>query len=962
MPELPEVEVVRRGLADHVVGRRISAAGFGSPRVWRRHLAGPEDLAGRVAGNEVVAAERRGKYLWLVLRAPDAHEQALVIHLGMSGQLLVEPADAPARAHLHARFDFADDGPQLRFVDQRTFGGMALADLVPDPQGGAGGGRARPHGVPHPITHIAPDPLEPAFDQGAFLRRLKARHTEVKRALLDQGLVSGIGNIYADEALWRARVHGRRQAADLSRPRLALLLERAREVMLEALGHGGTSFDALYVDVNGRSGYFDRSLHAYGRAGRPCSRCGTPITREAFMNRSSFSCPRCQPRPRRRRAGGGSVAGRRVGSVSDFAGLPALSYPADPDGWSAWLAQRCAANLDAVRGVVEELKAQRPAPAGQVLQRWNDASIALSEAFSASSSMANVHPDPAVRSAAEAAEQEAQKVDTDLSLDRDLYDVLVAADPAGLDADASRLLAHTLRDFRRAGVDRDDATRSRLREISERLTTLTQDFARNIREDVRSVAVRPTALDGLPQDYVDAHPPGADGLVRITTDYPDYVPFRTFSTDAAARRELLLAFLNRAWPGNDAVLREMLDLRAEQARLLGYDDWPDYDTEVKMIRRGQAVADFIERITAAAEEPGRRDIEVLLRRKQQDDPSATGIDGADSAYYAELVRKEQYDVDAQRVRRYFDFAKVRAGLLDVTGRLFGLEYRPVDVPTWHPDVASYDVVVGEDRIGRIHLDLHPREGKYKHAAQFDLARGVVGRQLPEGALVCNFSRGLMEHDEVVTLFHEFGHLVHHVLGGRQRWIRFSGVATEWDFVEAPSQMLEEWAWDADVLRTFASDEAGEPIPVPLVDKMRAAKDFGEASRARTQMFYAAVSYWLHRAPGADLTAQVRQLQERYDLQQPVDGTHMHASFGHLDGYTSGYYTYMWSLVIAKDLFSAFDPADLFDPEVAGRYRDAILAQGGRRDAADLVADFLGRPYSFDAFAAWLAGAADRPAS
>ena len=305
MPELPEVEVVRRGLDDHVVGRRIETAAFFGARVARRHLPGPVDLADRLRDNVVDGAHRRGKYLWLVLEAPDGHRQALVIHLGMSGQLLVEAAAAPRETHLHATFDFADDGPQLRFVDQRTLGGMALAELVPDlsvqylgvPSLSA---VPRAWGVPESIVHIAPDPLDPGFDQGAVIARLKSRHTAVKRSLLDQGLVSGIGNIYADEALWRAQLHGEREAAAVSKPALGRLIEHARDVMLEALGQGGTSFDALYVNVNGASGFFDRALNAYGREGHPCERCGTPIRREAFMNRSSYSCPRCQPRPRGR--------------------------------------------------------------------------------------------------------------------------------------------------------------------------------------------------------------------------------------------------------------------------------------------------------------------------------------------------------------------------------------------------------------------------------------------------------------------------------------------------------------------------------------------------------------------------------------------------------------------------------------------------------------------------------------
>jgi thimet oligopeptidase len=402
-------------------------------------------------------------------------------------------------------------------------------------------------------------------------------------------------------------------------------------------------------------------------------------------------------------------------------------------------------------------------------------------------------------------------------------------------------------------------------------------------------------------------------------------------------------------------LKQMLDLRAEQATLLGYASWPDYDAEVKMIGTGPAIIEFVDRITALSEDAARRDFEVLLERRRQEDPVATTLDPSESMYYGELIRRENFDVDAQEVRRYFDFAKVRAGVLDVTGRLFGVEYVPApDAPVWHEDVAAYDVVADGERLGRIYLDLHPRTGKYKHAAQFDLVPGIAGRQLAEGVLACNFPRGLMEHTDVVTLFHEFGHLVHHVLAGRQRVARFSGVATEWDFVEAPSQMLEEWAWDADVLRTFASDANGSPIPVELVERMRAAKEFGKGYFARTQMFYAALSYRLHMERPADTTALVRELQAAYDLFSYIPDTHFHASFGHLEGYTSAYYTYMWSLVIAKDMFSSFDADDMFAPDVARRYRDRVLARGGSDDAANLVADFLGRPYSFDAFAAWLA--------
>jgi len=292
MPELPEVETVRAGLERHVVGRTVADVQVLHPRVVRRDLAGPAGFAAAMAGRTVKRAERRGKYLWLALD----DDEALLAHLGMSGQLLVGDPDRPLSPHVRARFTFTDGGPDLRFTDQRTFGHLML---VPFAHADADGPAADTRELPAPIAHIAPDPMEAAFDDGDFAARLTRRHTGVKRALLDQSLISGVGNIYADEALWRARLHWARPTETLKRGEVARLLGAVREVLSEALRAGGTSFDTLYVNVNGESGYFDRSLQAYGREGEPCSRCGTPIRREAFMNRSSYSCPHCQPRPRR---------------------------------------------------------------------------------------------------------------------------------------------------------------------------------------------------------------------------------------------------------------------------------------------------------------------------------------------------------------------------------------------------------------------------------------------------------------------------------------------------------------------------------------------------------------------------------------------------------------------------------------------------------------------------------------
>ncbi|MQA14110.1 MAG: bifunctional DNA-formamidopyrimidine glycosylase/DNA-(apurinic or apyrimidinic site) lyase [Pseudonocardiaceae bacterium] len=285
MPELPEVEIVRAGLAEHVAGRAVGAVEVRHPRAIRRHLAGERDFAGRLAGRVLRAACRRGKYLWLELDG----DEAVLAHLGMSGQLRLQPPGTPDEAHLRVLLRFADGGPELRFVDQRTFGGLSVEDLVP-----VGGAL-----LPRPVAHIGRDPLDPAFDFDAVVAAMRGRRTGLKRALLDQTLVSGIGNIYADEALWRARLHWARPTATLTRVQARAVLAAAAEVMIEALAAGGTSFDALYVNVNGRSGYFDRSLAVYGQDGLPCPRCGTAVRRDPFTNRSSYSCPRCQSRPRR---------------------------------------------------------------------------------------------------------------------------------------------------------------------------------------------------------------------------------------------------------------------------------------------------------------------------------------------------------------------------------------------------------------------------------------------------------------------------------------------------------------------------------------------------------------------------------------------------------------------------------------------------------------------------------------
>jgi len=405
------------------------------------------------------------------------------------------------------------------------------------------------------------------------------------------------------------------------------------------------------------------------------------------------------------------------------------------------------------------------------------------------------------------------------------------------------------------------------------------------------------------------------------------------------------------------VLQNLLTKRYELANILGYPDYATYITEDKMIKSPKDAQAFIDKVSNLASPRAQQEYQMLLQRLQKINPQASRVNDWQKLYLEQLIKKELYHLDAQEIRQYFAFSKVQQGIFDLTQTLFGVTIRPWSTETWHPSVNAYEIVEGEKIIGRFYLDLHPREGKYKHAAQFGIQSGIKDVQLPIAALVCNFPGGenpneLMEHDDVETFLHEFGHLLHTIFGGDQSRIAFSGVKTEWDFVEAPSQMLEEWVWDAETLASFARNEKGDVIPKELVRKMRAGRDFGRGLSTMHQLFYAATSlnFYEGNPSRLDLDQAIAQLQARYSPFGYVDGTHFYANFGHLNGYSAIYYTYMWSLVIASDMFSEFERQGLRNSTLAQHYRQSVLAPGGSRDAADLVADFLGRPISFESFA------------
>ena len=629
-------------------------------------------------------------------------------------------------------------------------------------------------------------------------------------------------------------------------------------------------------------------------------------------------------------------------------------------------AAQCHQGLDKAKALLPKLIAtEGPRTIDNTLEVYNTLQLELSLSRDMAGLMSEVHPDDKIREAARKCEQDVQAFSSSLQLNRELYEVFANLDTSAYDADSKRLVAHTLRDFRRSGVDRDEATRKRLEEIDAEITQLGQQFQKNISQDVRYITVDSADdLKGLPEDFIAAHKPDASGKIKITTDYPDYIPFMSYAEANELRKELYVAFKSRGGEENEKLLQKLLALRAEKAKMLGYDNWADYITEDKMIKSAKNAADFIQRIVQIATKRADKDYKELLQRKRKDVPGAKRVEDYEKNYYENKVKAENYAFDPQSVRPYFPYEQVEQGLLDITSHIYGITYTQAkDAELWHQDVKAFDVLRGDAVLGRIYLDMHPREGKYKHAAQFSYRSGVKGKQLPEGVLVCNFPNphtsggpALMEHDEVRTMFHEFGHLMHHILGGHQRWLDYSGVATEWDFVEAPSQMFEEWAWSHDTLKMFAKHyETGEAIPKDLVRRMRRASKFGLGLYTLQQMFYASISLQFHTADPQTLNmnAEVKELQSKYTPFRFVDGTRLHSSFGHLNSYSAIYYTYMWSLVIARDLLTPFEKHGLMNIEWTSRYRDRILAPGGSKDAADLVKDFLGREYNFDAFQKYL---------
>ncbi|MEO7739442.1 MAG: M3 family metallopeptidase [Novosphingobium sp.] len=608
-----------------------------------------------------------------------------------------------------------------------------------------------------------------------------------------------------------------------------------------------------------------------------------------------------------------------------------------------------------------ELEAEKgPATQMRTLQRYDDIVNLIGAASGESTLYREVMADDARRQAGGDCEVRVSNAASKLSLSRPIYDRLKAIPTFGMN-DATKLyLTRTLADFERAGVASDRAKRAQIQALQEQLSKASTDFDANIAKGRKTVTAVPAELEGLPADYIAAHKPGADGRVVISTDYPDLNPVMAYAKSEALRKRLTLANLTRAYPENDAVLRRMLDLRQQLATMLGRPNYAALILENKMLDSPDKVDKLLADMAAAARPAADRDYAKKLAALRLTQPDATKIEPWNNAYLGQQVQKSLYSYDRQEARRYFAYNDVRDGILALTQDLFGVKIRPWKTAVWDPSVEPYELLDHGQVIGRFYFDSHPRPGKYNHGNMVPLRNGIVGRSIPVAALVMNMpagdhTTGLMEHGDVVTFLHEFGHMLHGMFSPARRWAGISGISTEWDFVEAPSQMLEEWVFDYDTLSRFARDAEGNPIPRELVARMNAARYFDLGLADMRQLALSNISLRLHQGPApVDIGTEVKRLDAQYNLVPLMEGSQFQDAFGHLSNYSAVYYTYRWSKVIADDMFTQFAAKGLRDRSTAERYRRLVLQPGGSKPAAQMVSEFLGRPISLDAYKAEMA--------
>jgi thimet oligopeptidase len=630
---------------------------------------------------------------------------------------------------------------------------------------------------------------------------------------------------------------------------------------------------------------------------------------------------------------------------------------------TAWVSARLAAHETALAALLAVAGERTPENS---LRHFDAAIEQLNLAGSQAGILNSVAADKAVRDQAQLEAQRVAMAGSALSLNRAVYDALAAIRLDEASPATKHYVERTLLGYRLSGVDKDEATRDRLHALHDKATQLSLEFSRNIQEGGKTMEASPEELEGLPADYIARHPAqkaeNGGSQVTLTTDPPDMMPVMTFAASAALRERMFLAYNTRAYPQNRQLLLDLLTTRQEIASVLGFRSWADLATADQMMESAAHVRAFLARLDEASRDGARLEHEEVLAFARGRQPELAEIDITSRGYWYEQFRRTKYDFDSQSVRPYFPYASVEAGVLETAAKLFKVEYRPSQAPAWDPAVSVYEVFENGRMVGRFYLDMHPHEGKSKWFSAAPVVTGVRGRVLPEAALICNFPApetgdpGLLQYSDVVTFFHEFGHLMHAILGGHTEWVGLSGFATEGDFIEVPSQMLEEFFRDEKLLQAFAKHyETGATLPSELIRSMKRAGAFGRADWVRTQLYYTTLSLDLHDQDpaGIDPDAMTRELYGKFQPWTWLEGSKMYASFGHLMGYSSNYYTYMFDKVIALDFFGQFDPMDLLGGDAGERYRKTVLEQGGSKPAKEMVRDFLGRGEDFAAFAKWL---------
>jgi thimet oligopeptidase len=668
-------------------------------------------------------------------------------------------------------------------------------------------------------------------------------------------------------------------------------------------------------------------------------------------------------------AAGAATAAAQGGSGWDAKlGDPLHIWVGNPDAAKAraWADAHLAsaqAHVDALLAVKGERTVEN------TLRVYDEAQREMDLAGSAAGLLSNASPKKELRDVGDETLQKVSAAATALSLNPDVYHALQAVDASKADAATKYYLEHTLLEYRLSGIDKDAATRERVRKLSDELTAESLHFQRNIAESQGKVVVKSVAeLDGLPADYIARHAPAADGQITLTTDEPDYRPVMTYAKSDDLRRRLYLAYYGRAYPANEELLQQVLKIRAELAHELGFANWAELATVDKLIKTPANVRALLAELDKAAKPVATKEYAEILAFAQKRQPGLTVIPAYSAGYWMEQYQREAYGFDSQAVRAYFPFPEVQRGVLDTAARLFHVKFVEVNgLELWDPSVTVFDVMDAADggggkRLGRIYLDMHPREGKNKWFNAGTMVTGVGDRQLPEARLNGNFAGGangdpgLMQYSDVVTFFHEFGHMMHAVLGSHQEYVGTSSFNVEWDFVEAPSQMLEEFFRDKTIVDSFAKNyKTGEVLPDDLFAKMLKADAFGRGIGYERQIALANYSLELHdRAPEqVNVEAMWKKASIEGSPWQWVDGNYGFATFTHLMGYSSNYYTYSLSKVIALDFFNQFDKKNLLDGPAAMRYRKTVLERGGSMSANDLVKDFLGRPQSYEAFKVWM---------